>query len=779
MSAGVNFKSGPMGAAATDSAAHRGMFRAVAGDRGAGRTQRLALPTLCRLAANRNCAALLAATALTAIASPVAAQDDDGLYWAQRKSAITVTATRLPTEADKIPATVSVITDEQIADDLMTDIKDLVRFEPGVTVQRQPARFGAALGTTGRAGNSGFTIRGIGGNRTLILVDGVRVPDGFTFGAQDAGRGDYVDLGLVKQVEILRGPASALYGSDGLSGAVAFTLSEPTDFLASGKGIGGLVRASYSSADQEFTETAVLAAGSDTLSAMVAYTRRDFHELDNKGTNDVTGSLRTTPNPQDGHADSVLGRIVWKPGGGHKIRLTGEYSGTYLFTDVLSGLSSSVLDLKGTDTGDRTRLAADWTWEGTGALDYAQIGLYWQDAEDRQFTAEDRNPAADRTRLNTFENRVWGASGEIRTSFDTGGISHRLVAGADISFLRQEGLRDGTVPPAGETYPTRAFPATDFTQGGLFLGDEITLAGGALTLFPTLRFDAYSLDATDDPLLPSYTGADQSASHISPRLGAVIEVADGVRLFGNYATGFKAPEPSQMNQFFENLAFGYTSKPNPDLQPETSESFEGGIRFSSGGFSASATGFISNYDDFISQVVVSGSFTPVDPAVYQFINIGKVRVSGFEGKAEYRASNGLGGRLAFAWAKGDEILPGGGKDPLASIDPFNLVVGLGWRDPQGRFGGELVVNHNASKALERTTGVCTGDCFRPESSTIVDLTAFVRIVPALTLRAGVFNITDEKYWLWSDVRGLSATSTVTDAYSRPGRNASASVSFRF
>lgn len=717
--------------------------------------------------------------ATTAMAAPAFAQDNDGLYWAERRTSITVTATRLPTDAANVPATVSIITAEDIADQMATDIKDLVRFEPGVSVQRQPARFGAALGSTGRAGNAGFTIRGIGGNRTLIMVDGVRAPDGFSFGAQDVGRGDYVDLGLVKQVEILRGPASALYGSDGLSGAVAFTLSEPQDFLDNGATVGGLARASYSSADNEFTETAIAAGGSERLSAMVAYTRRDFNELDNKGTNDVTGSARTTPNPQNGHSNSVLGRIVWQPGNGHKLRLTGEYTGTYLFTDVLSGLSGTVLDLKGTDTGNRSRIAADWTWEGEGAVDYAQLGVYWQDAEDRQFTAEDRNPAVDRTRLNTFENRVYGASAELRSSFATGGLDHRIVFGGDVSFTRQEGLRDGTVPPAGETFPTRAFPMTDFTLGGLFVGDEISIADGVLTLFPALRFDAYKLDASDDPLLPSFTGADQSDSHLSPRIGAVVKLSENIRLFGNYATGFKAPEPGQMNQFFENLAFGYTSEPNPDLGPERSESFEGGVRVTTGDLSLSATAFHADYKDFIAQEVVGGSFTPQDPAIYQFINIGQVKVEGLEGKAEYRAKNGITARFAIAYAKGDELLDGGGKAPLASIDPLNLVLGLGYRDPGGAFGGEVVLTHNSRKELDRTTGVCSSDCFRPDASTIIDATAFVKLVEGLTLRVGVFNITDEKYALWSDVRGLAATSTVTDAYTRPGRNASASLSFRF
>jgi hemoglobin/transferrin/lactoferrin receptor protein len=320
---------------------------------------------------------------------------------------------------------------------------------------------------------------------------------------------------------------------------------------------------------------------------------------------------------------------------------------------------------------------------------------------------------------------------------------------------------------------------TDFTLGGVFLGDEISIADGVVTLFPALRFDAYDLDATDDPLLPSFEGADQSDSHLSPKFGAVVKVTAGVRLYANYATGFKAPEPSQMNQFFENLAFGYTSLPNPDLGPETSESWEGGVRFSSGGFSASATAFMADYDDFISQEVIGGSFTPADPAVYQFVNIGKVEVSGLEGKIDYQSRSGITGRFAIAYADGDEILPDGSKSPLATIDPLSLVAGLGYRDPGGRFGGEAVVTHNARKSLAGTAGVCAAECFRPEAFTILDLTAFFQATDTLVFRAGLFNVFDETYTYWSDVRGLAATSTVTDAYTRPGRNFAVSGSFRF
>ena len=83
--------------------------------------------------------------ALAATAHPAMAQDDDGAYWLARKNQIVVTATRTEVRAEDLPVTVTVKSAEQIADELVTDIRDLVRFEPGVSVQRQPARFGAAL----------------------------------------------------------------------------------------------------------------------------------------------------------------------------------------------------------------------------------------------------------------------------------------------------------------------------------------------------------------------------------------------------------------------------------------------------------------------------------------------------------------------------------------------------------------------------------------------------------------------------------------------------------
>lgn len=753
------------------------------------------LHTTSRLALTFVLASGLPSAVAAAEADPAASVD--AAETQQQTGRITVTATRTPVLQEEAPATVTVITDEEIADQLATDIKDLVRFEPGVSVRRAPARFGAAIGATGRARNEGFTIRGIGGNRVLIQVDGIRSPQGFSFGPQDAGRGGFADVSLVKQVEILRGPASALYGSDGLAGAVSFVTADSADLIATGD-VGGFVTSQYSSDDEEFAQTATLAGRSGDVSAMVAYTRRDFGELENQGSNAGSGPLRTAPNPQDGQSDAVLAKLVWESGP-HRVRLTGEYLDSALETEVLSGLGPAftfgprpvwtVDALNARDTAERARASIDWTYDGNSgdAIEYASLSAYWQDAEDRQFALEERTtltatPAPDRERLNTFANEVYGFAGEARSGFALAGMRHRIAIGGDVSWTRQEGLRDGTFPGRGETFPTRAFPVTDFTLGGLFVADEISLLDGTLTLFPALRFDFYDLNPTVDPLLPTFTASGQSDRRISPKFGATVKLGPEVILFGNYAQGFLAPTPSQVNNFFEFLAGGYTSIPNPDLRPETSESWEAGARYVGERFSVQVTGFRGDYDNFIAQQVVRGSFTPQNPAIFQFVNFAGARIEGVEARAEMQIESGFNARIAMAYADGDTRDGAGVRLPLDTIDPFNMVAGIGYRAPSGRFAGELILTHNARKAAEDLErGPDGSDLFvRPAASTILDLTAFYAVTDRLKLRAGLFNLTDETYVLWSDVRGLRTQDAgILDAFTRPGRNISLSASYRF
>ena len=320
---------------------------------------------------------------------------------------VTVIATRSEKLASEVPATVSVITSADIDERLAADIKDLVRYEPGVSVRRSPARFGAALGATGRDGDSGFNIRGLEGNRVLMQIDGVRVPDGFVFGAQAVGRGDYADLDLLKSVEILRGPASALYGSDGVAGAVSFTTKDPADVLKDGKAWAFQGKSSYASADESWGEGLVAAGRQGHWSGLIAYSRRDGGEFETRGSNNAANTDRTTANPQDVEQNDVMGKLVFQASETNRFRLTLEHFDRDVDTDVLSGIakpplaSTSVLGLKAHDETRRDRVALDQLYARDGGLfQRAAWTLYWQKAETSQFSAEDRNTAADRTRLN-------------------------------------------------------------------------------------------------------------------------------------------------------------------------------------------------------------------------------------------------------------------------------------------------------------------------------------------------------------------------------------------
>lgn len=757
---------------------------------------------------------LTAGVAALLTAAPAMAEDPNtaGPEDPAQLPPVSVLATRTSTPVDEAPATVTVFTADDIETMLATDIKDLIRFEPGVSVVSQPARFGAALGTAGRAGNEGFTIRGIGGDRVLMIVDGVRSPDGFVFGAQSVGRGGYADLDLMKSVEILRGPASALYGSDGVAGAVLFTTKDPADLIRAGESFGARARVGYNSADEGITKSAVVAGRSGAVSGLLAWTGRDSQGTENRGdqtgeelrsNNTIVYASRTLPNPQEISSDAWLGKLAWDVAPGHSLRLTWDSFQSDMEAHVLSGrttrpaatpptAATAVLNLIAADTTERERFSLDWRLDDVLGLDRGQVSIYRQDSASRQFTFEDR-VGVDRTRDNTFDNDVRGLAADFTRAFGV----HRITFGGDWSETTQQGVRDGTVPPAGETFPTSAFPKTDYTLAGLFIQDDIGLLNGALRIIPAVRRDSYDLSTANDPLYPG-ARADQSDDHVSPKLGVVWWSTPNFGLFGNIGEGFKAPTPSQVNNFFSNPAFGYTSAPNPNLRPETSRSLEIGarlrdVRIGGGRLSAQLAGFRTEYENFISQRVVSGSFTPADPAVYQYVNFADVEISGVEARADIWWSNGVSARFAAAYADGEIDDPVSGSRALETVDPIKVVLGLGYDDPAGVFGTQAAVTWSQAMDSADTDNLpcftSAAGCYVGDDFALLDVTAYWNLNDRVTARVGLFNVLDEKYSWWSDVRGVANPPAgaanplnlppITDAYTQPGRNFGLALALRY
>src|SRR5262252_4486891 len=130
---------------------------------------------------------------------------------------VTAVASRVFEPLDETPATVTVISRERIEREVARDIRDALRYEPGVSVVNNPTRFG--LGNV--------NIRGLDGNRVQMMQDGIRMPDGFAIGSFSNASRNPFDLGLLSRIEILRGPGSALYGSDALAGVLSMTTLDP------------------------------------------------------------------------------------------------------------------------------------------------------------------------------------------------------------------------------------------------------------------------------------------------------------------------------------------------------------------------------------------------------------------------------------------------------------------------------------------------------------------------------------------------------------------------
>ncbi|WP_416761048.1 TonB-dependent hemoglobin/transferrin/lactoferrin family receptor [Roseateles sp. So40a] len=713
--------------------------------------------------------AALPAFAQTAPASPTSpTSPTPATETAQQLGELTVSATRTERSVDAVPNTVTVKNRKQLDRRDARDLKDLLADEVDLDVKAMTPRFTAAGASTGRSGNEGINIRGLEGNRVLMMVDGIRLPQSFAFGAFASGRADFVDLNSLSSVEVLRGPTSTSYGSDGLAGALSLRTLSPEDLLVDGKTFAGFARLTGMSVDDSKRATAAVAFGSGDWTSLVQASVQRGHETKNQGENGAANVNRTKPNPTDIDTNSLMAKVGYRVNGQHRLMGTIEYRQRKIDTDVLTAVtappatgtlpSTAVLGLKANDKMDRTRVSLEHRYEDLNAtwLQQATTHVYFQDSETRQYAYEDRNTAADRTRLGTYKERLIGLSSQAQTQLS----GQRLSYGVDVSRNVIEGVRDGTVPPAGETFPSKPFPDTTYTLAGAFVQDEIE--AGDFTVIPALRLEHYKLS----PKAAGYTGDIVSLSDqaVTPRLGLIWRATPYVQPYVNWAQGFRAPTPDQVNNGFANPTQGYKSIGNPNLKAEHANSWELGLRGKvTDALRWQLSGYDNRYKDFISQEMVSGSFTPADPAVFQYVNLSQVRIKGVEARVVWDVMPGFNLNASVAKSRGHSI-EGGVETPLDSIQP--LRGKLGARYETGPWALEATLLHSSGK---KPSDVSTATWYTPKKYDVVDLAASYRFDKTFSVSAFVTNVFDKKYWRWGDVVGVASTSPIVDSFTAPGR----------
>lgn len=687
---------------------------------------------------------------------------------------VVISGSRNEQDPDDLPASVDIINRKAIEERQIRDIRDAARDIPNVEVQRSPSRYNLATTSTGRDGNAGFNIRGLDGNRVLILEDGIRQPRSYAFNAQAFGR-DYLDVGLIQRVEIIKGSTSALYGSDGMAGLVNFITVDPSNFLTPNKGFGGSASLRYDGDSNGVGVGATMAGRFNLVASWIVGVNVDRgHELENKGDVGGTGATRTEPNPQRDRGRAALAKLVLEPGGGFRHVFTVEHVDKHDKTTLRSVVGGITLSSSGFNDMEKNR----FSWSGRARLDTLladelQAVLSWQKAGSREYTYEDRT-TTDRIRDTTYDERTLQsylqAGKTIRMGSDW---AQKIVYGVEYTTSKITNLQTGLNPPAGETFPLKRFPDTRERYSAVFFQDEIV--GSAWTITPGLRYDRFSLDASQSGFSPPSTvpAASIDGSRVSPKLGVLFRANPVFSIYGNYAAGFKAPNAAQVNGFFENVAFGYITIPNPDLKPEKSQTAELGVRgrFDKASFDFAV--FTGRFKDFIADnQVVGGTGVPViDPTIFQTINIGSVKISGFEAKGDAVLGQALGGTFgtvaAYGYTKGRDRNTGA---PINTINPGKLLLGLKY--DTAPFGLRLDMTHYQRKKasdVDDSGFVAPVTQFRTPAATVFDLTGQWRIRRDLRLNAGVYNLGDRKYYRWTDVRGQASNAATIEAFTQPGR----------
>lgn len=718
---------------------------------------------------------------------------------------VVVVATRTAEDASQIAASAAVFdsNDPNNVFSLATSFRDYQRYEPGVTIPYSGG--GNGPGRNSRAGSQGINIRGLEGNRVLMQVDGIRQADLWTFGGSTSVGRDLVDVDSLTRVEVLKNAASSLYGSDALAGVVSFRTKTPSDILGDDGNDWGLELTSrYDSADDSWGNTIAAALRTGTVEWLALYTRRDGNENDNVGS--------TPQDPADFSVDNFLGKVVWRPDDAHTFTLTGEYFQRRGETDVVSARRVVPLGFAGTfvvnslildDQVSRYRFSLSHEWDASRDdlfFDSLDWSIYYQESRTEERLTEDRDRVLPgpqdrlRTRDHLYVQDHLGWNLNLVSHFDTGSLHHQLAYGAEVitSFARR--VRDatefnfttGTVSKVifPDTFPLKDIPDTRSWRIGAYVQDQITWGPDErYRLTPGFRLEYFRLDETVDALYNNASAGLPPAGWeqftIAPKLSFLANLDEDHQAWFQYSTGFRAPTPEDLNATLTNFILNYQTRANPDLQMETSHSFETGIRAQREHSSWSTALFYNYYQNFIETLAfIGGTGTPADPTVFQSVNLSAAHIYGLEFKGEtdlHFVDEALADLVFFgnvSYLEGHDFQ---NNQPLNSIDPFKMVAGLRYERPTWHLGliSTFIARQNRTGSINGFQPFETGSAFT------LDLVGAWQIRPNVQLTAGLYNLTNEQVLLFQDVRGFAANTPGIDRFTQPGINGRVALTLTF
>jgi iron complex outermembrane recepter protein len=581
-----------------------------------------------------------------------------------------VTASPLATTSLSSPQPTSLLSPEELQSNRAPSLGETISTLPGV----RSLSTGSGIGKP--------VIRGLSSNRVLVLADGQRLE------SQQWGdeHGPQVEAGEAERIEVIRGPASVLYGSDALGGVVNVVTPPLPDAIGRASFLDGRVLASYATNNEQPDGTLTLEGASGAVGYRGSFTGRR------------SGDVRTPA----GELFNSGGRTV-------------NGSGTVGYRGSFGSVSASY-----TRRDERVEIHEDPA-EDPGATPFQRIGadrIHVGASLAAGASHFDVDLGYERNRRREFEER--GATdvalGLLGRTYSADARFHHVPVGPFAGIVGLSALRNAFDKFGEETL----IPENAYNNVALYAFEQAETGRWGFSL--GARYDYRRLAVEDDADL-GVTAQRRTYNSFTGNLGALYRVAEPVALVLNLGRGYRAP--TAFDLFSNGVHEGTVrfERGDPGLRNETSINTDLALRVQTNALSAEIGGFVNYIDDFIFPNP-SGEVDPESGLQIFDITQGNARLAGFEAAMEYHATSYLHLRGTADYTHGQNTTTDA---PLPLIPPFRATYGArleggedGWlRHPYLSLSGES----NA-----RQTRVDPED-FAPPGYTLVHLAAGV-VLPA-------------------------------------------------
>ncbi|HIW07400.1 MAG TPA: TonB-dependent hemoglobin/transferrin/lactoferrin family receptor [Candidatus Ignatzschineria merdigallinarum] len=667
-----------------------------------------------------------------------------------------------------------------------TDLKTLTRYMPGVSVAKD-----AQKGVS-----QGIRIRGIDFNRITMTIDGDRLPEGQAWGhssAYNSGR-DFVEFDTLKRVDILKEPNSAKNGADTLAGSVNFRTFDPEDFVSAEKSYYSGLQHAYASANKEHKTTFTGAGQIDQFSWLFIGTDKRYHATKNQGENDELGNKRTAPNPLDAKGHNLLGKVAWNAEN-QRLEIMAEEYKNVIDVDMLHMKSHYDHIYENTLKIKRNRYAIDYRVDlNSRWIDQANVRLYQNKLTNRdgvrsRFSVSDSVPTSHS--VSDFKVDIKGLKLDFDKAFVVGTTSHALFWGMDFRETKTSRLEKAN---ASQDKQRKDFPDAKMRDLGFYLQDNMTWGDG-WRLSAGVNIDHHTMKSSPDAIFLQEGKEDTNGGVINQRYLASQRYSDtsitpklnlsksfwdhNAEAFIGYSEGVRHPS-------FDNLGTynhgGTHLVPNLDLKKEKSRNYMAGVLYDDGWSRWGLNTYLSQYHNFIR----TEDFADSAGQRYTMpMNVKRINVYGIEASFRQHLTENwiISGSVAWAKSKnretGKELESNPFDKDRLGVDPFTYTVGLAYEAEN--WGASLDWKHVNGKTREYKADNKYFHFVDSPKYNVIDLTGWWKIDRNIEVNAGIYNLTNEKYWDGIDLQDEKAHGMWTnwynhlDRWTQPGRNVAISV----